>query len=354
MTQKIRITLLLALSCWLIGIVPNNAGAKQAWRTLKILQFNIWQEGTMVEGGFEGIVEEILKSDSEIVLLSEVRNYQNKDFIVRLIEVLRERGVSYYGKNERQVDVSILSKFPIIEQQIVYRTEDSGNILKAKIKIGEQHVVVYSAHLDYKHYACYLPRGYDGSTWKKLPEPITNTESIVAMGRKSNRNNAIQVAIEDMLNEKANDNLIFIGGDFNEPSHLDWQEDTKNLWDHNGCVINWDCSKQLYQNGFKDAYREIYPNTKTHPGFTFPSDNKDTEATKLTWAPDADERERIDFIYYMPHTRIQLKDAAVVGPAKSIVRGQRVKETSEDKFIIPSGIWPTDHKAVLCTFLIKL
>ena len=56
----------------------------------------------------------------------------------------------------------------------------------------------------------------------------------------------------------------------NEPSHLDWKENTKNLWDHNGTVVRWDCSVLLENAGFKDAYRTKYPNPVTHPGFTFP------------------------------------------------------------------------------------
>lgn len=45
-----------------------------------------------------------------------------------------------------------------------------------------------------------------------------------------------------------------------------------------------------------------------------------------------------------------MKDAAIFGPKNSIVRAQRVQETSKDKFIEPLGVWPTDHKGVLVTF----
>lgn len=41
-----------------------------------------------------------------------------------------------------------------------------------------------------------------------------------------------------------------------------------------------------------------------------------------------------------------MKDAAIFGPKNSIVRAQRVQETSKDKFIEPLGVWPTDHKGV--------
>ena len=75
---------------------------------------------------------------------------------------------------------------------------------------------------------------------------------------------------------------------------------TKKLWGHNGVIVNWDCSRMLYEAGFRDAYRSVYPNPVTHPGFTYPAGNKCAPVAKLTWAPEADERERIDFIYYYP------------------------------------------------------
>ena len=212
---------------------------------------------------------------------------------------------------------------------------------------------MYSAHLDYKHYACYLPRGYSGETWQKLEEPITNTDSILAANQKSKRLEAIEKFIIDAKIEIQKGHIVLLGGDLNEPSHLDWQEESKDLWDHNGAIVNWDCSIALYDNGFIDSYREIYPDVVNYPGFTFPSDNIDATISKLTWAPNADERERIDFLYYYPNKNIALKDVIIVGPSSSIVRSKREEDQSKDKFILSNGIWPTDHKAVLSKFKIK-
>lgn len=320
-------------------------------KELKVLQMNIWQEGTMVKGGFDAITDEIIRLNPDIVTFSEVRNYHGKLFISRIKEALKERGKEYYGENST-LDVGILSKYPIKEQYPNYPLDnDAGSVLKAKVEIKGYTVVIYSAHLDYTHYACYLPRGYSGVTWEKLEAPVLDSVEIEKANNESLRDEAIKEIIKDSDKEK--ENIIILCGDFNEPSHLDWQENTKNLWDHNGMVIHWDCSVLLTQNGFKDAYREIYPNPVTHPGFTFPSDNPDVEIKKLAWAPKADERDRIDFIYFRPNKKLKLKDAVIVGPSKSIIRGERVEENSKDKFILPAGVWPTDHKAVLVTFKLK-
>lgn len=318
---------------------------------LKVLQMNIWHEGSTVKGGFEAIADEVARLDPDIVMFSEIRNYDGKMFISRILQALEERGKKYYGENSK-LDVGILSKYKIEEQgPNCPLKDDAGSVLKARIRVGDRTIVVYSAHLDYTHYACYLPRGYSGVTWKKLDTPVTDNTEIEKANGESLRDEAIVHVIEDAQTEKGN--IIILGGDFNEPSHLDWRANTSHLWDHNGTIVNWDCSVMLQKAGFKDAYRVKYPNPVTHPGFTFPSDNPAMPEKKLTWAPDADERDRIDFIYFMPDRKLKLKDMVVVGPSSSIVFGQRTKETSKDRFIEPLAVWPTDHKATFATFIIK-
>ena len=320
--------------------------------TISLLQFNIWQEGTMVQDGFEGIVDNIINAEADVVTFSEVRNYNNVDFINHLKEALADKGYNYYG--ESSTSTGIISKYPIMEQTVIYPLEsDAGTITKAQIEVNGKVVVVYSAHLDYRHYSCYLPRGYDGSDWSKMDEPITDTDSILAQSRKSQRLKAIKVFIEESKAEIEKGNIVILGGDFNEPSHLDWAELSKNLWDHNGAVVEWEVSKLLADNGFADSYREMHPDIINYPGFTFPSDNLGAETTKLTWAPDADERDRIDFIYYYPNSKITLLNSIMVGPSASIVNAKRVEENTSETFLLPTGVWPTDHKAVMSSFSTK-
>lgn len=64
--------------------------------------------------------------------------------------------------------------------------------------------------------------------------------------------------------------------------------------------MKWDCSVLLEKAGFKDCYRTKYPNVVTHHSFTYAADNAAASMKKLDWVPDADGRDRIDFIYYRP------------------------------------------------------
>ena len=82
------------------------------------MQFNIWGEGASVENGFEAIVDNIIHVNPDLVTFSEVRNYNNIDFIGHLISELEKKGSSYYG--EHTESTGIISKYPILEQTVIY------------------------------------------------------------------------------------------------------------------------------------------------------------------------------------------------------------------------------------------
>ncbi len=317
---------------------------------LKVLQLNIWGEGTSVLGGFEAMVGEIISTEADLIALSEVRNYNDESLAERLVNAMAEKGYTYYS--ERSEGSGILSRFPILSQEALYPlTNDQGSITKAMIKAPSGPIAFYSAHLDYTHYACYLPRGYDGITWKRLSAPILDAGTILEQNEQSMRDEAIAVFVRDALEEHKKGNTVLLAGDFNEPSHLDWGEASKDLFDHNGTVVPWQNSIKLMENGFLDAYRAKYPDPVTHPGLTWAANNTDVKLDKLVWTPEADDRDRIDFIHYFPNKQLTLKDVVIVGPVGSIAKGKRIKTNPGlDKIVAPKGIWPSDHKAVLATF----
>ena len=328
----------------LIALLCTSCASKQQ-HELSVLHLNNWMDATVVENGFDAVVDEIVRVDPDIVMFSEASNRDGVLIVPRFIEALQKKGKNYFGESS-SLDVALLSKYPILEQTENIPHKD--RTIRTRLDVKGKQVVVYTGHLDYTHYACYLPRGYNGVTWKKMDAPVTDVTEIEKANNESLRDESIRLVIEDAKKQQAD--FIILGGDFNEPSHLDWTEETKEMWDHNGTVVHWDCSTLLYEAGFRDAYRTKYPNPVTHPGFTFPSDNPAMPVEKLTWAPDADERDRIDFIYYIPAEGWEVNDAVVVGPKSSIVRSQRVEEDSQDLFSTPTGTWPTDHKGVLITF----
>lgn len=164
------------------------------------------------------------------------------------------------------------------------------------------------------------------------------------------RDDAIKLFLKDAAKERDQGRIVILGGDFNEPSHLDWTMATKDLYDHQGLVIPWTVTTLLEEEGYQDAYREMFPNPLTHPGFTYPADCPHVPISKLAWSPEADDRDRIDYIFYSPTKGLQLEKAAIVGPKGSVAYGKRIQEKGNDPILPPASIWPTDHKAVLAVF----
>lgn len=321
--------------------------------TFSVLQLNLWHGGTKVPDGYQGILDVLDEANADIVFLCEIRN--SKEFIPKILKDLEKRGKHYYGET-LDLSIGILSKFEpdSIVKSCTVPDDEHRAMLKAMIPVAGKPVCFYACHLDYMHYECYLPRGYSGVTWEKIDMPVTDEKTVLEANRLSFRDESIRAFIQDAQAEIDKGHSVIVGGDFNEPSHLDWQSDTKNLYDHNGAVINWDCSVMLYQAGFKDAYREKYPDPVNYPGFTFPAGNKLAEKAKLeklAWAPEVDERDRIDFIYFRPvNAGISIQESILVGPSETVLQGKIVENNSKDKFFIPKGIWPTDHKGNLTTF----
>lgn len=320
----------------------------QAGETFTVLQWNIWQEGTKVPGGYKAVVDEIVRLKPDFVTFSEVRNYNNTRFCDRIVTSLREKGETYYSFYSD--DTGLLSKYPITDSTVVYPLhDDHGTIHRMLTDIHGQKIAVYTAHLDYLSDAYYNVRGYDGSTWKEIPRPESIAE-VLAINDASFRDDAIRSFIKTAQKDIADGTLVVLGGDFNEPSHLDWTRETKDLYDHNGMIIPWTVPLLLDNAGFVDAYRTKYPDVLNYPGFTFPADNPLIEVNRLTWAPKSDERDRIDYMFYYPDRRLKLVDAVIFGPKGSIMKSKRIVETSHDRFVEPMGVWPTDHKGVLVTF----
>ena len=249
--KRIKTTFLLLL------LIVFGLSSCHKTETFKVLQFNIWQEGTVVEGGFEALADEIVRSNADFVTLSEVRNYRNTRFCDRIVEALKKRGKTYYSFYTE--DSGLLSRYPISDSTTVYPlNDDRGSIYRLVSQKDGQEFAVYTAHLDYRNCAYYDVRGYDGNTWEK-EEPVTNIDSILILNKASVRDDAIADFLAEAQKDREAGRIIILGGDFNEPSHLDWTEATKDLFDHHGAVVPWDCSMMLAEAGFIDTYRSLYP-----------------------------------------------------------------------------------------------
>lgn len=323
--------------------------------SLRVMTLNLWQEGTSVDGGFDKIVDVIAAAGANLVVLTEVRNYDGADLHARLREALSARGHDYHAEFAGG-DVGLLSRLPIRGHELLSEEAGVGTRAVAVYELEDlsgASLFVACAHLDYRNYALYLPRGYSSETFKLidedgdgLPDPVVDPEALHRADLASERDEAVRGLLAWAERHRGDD--VLLAGDFNEASHLDWTERTKDAQEHHGVAIEWKNSAALMRAGFRDAYRAVHPDPLTHPGSTWPS----TAFGKTTtaWIPLADERDRIDFVYFRSAVLLP-RSASVVGPRTYHVKGQVIDPGNDDPFVHADLPWPTDHKGVLVEFV---
>ena len=133
-----------------------------------------------------------------------------------------------------------------------------------------------------------------------------------------------------MLPELADDGMpVFLTGDFNSPSHLDWTPAVDAVREEVRYPVVWPVSAALADAGFRDSYREVHPNPVAVPGFTW------TPPGTLESVPD-EVHDRIDWVL-------------VQGPAETLAT-QLVGEAGGPDVDIERDPYPTDHRGVVSTF----
>ena len=125
---------------------------------------------------------------------------------------------------------------------------------------------------------------------------------------------------------------VFLTGDFNEPSHLDWTQAAADAGLHFGKKVDWPTSQAVANAGLVDSFRQLRPDVINDQGNTW---------TPGSPAPTLDPNEvqdRIDFVYYA---------GPGVMPTSSKTLGYNASDGSTDIAIQP---YPSDHRSVVTQF----
>jgi hypothetical protein len=121
---------------------------------------------------------------------------------------------------------------------------------------------------------------------------------------------------------------VFVTGDFNSPSHLDWTPEVAKVRPEVRYPVLWPASAALARAGFRDSYREVYPDPAANPGFT--------------WTPGGPESD--------PHEVFDRIDWVLAsGPARAI-DSEIVGERGNPEVDIAFKTYPTDHRGVVSTY----
>jgi hypothetical protein len=125
----------------------------------------------------------------------------------------------------------------------------------------------------------------------------------------------------------ANGIPVFLTGDFNTPSHLDWTKAVADVRADVPFPVQWPVSKALVNAGFKDSFRVVHPDPVAKPG--------------LTWTPGSPEGEKVEV-----HDRIDW----VVSMLATATASKVVGEPGNPNTDIAVDPWPSDHRGIVSTF----
>ena len=273
-----------------------------------MMSFNVWVGGSNVAQGPTKVRDAILQAGADIVAMQE-----SNGLAAQLAAQLGWHSVQPAGS------VAVLSRYPIVATLGV-ALHSAGVGVRVRLNASPpQDVIVWSAHLTPYPYGPYQAC-LDGASTTRILRDQRRTQLPEA---------------DDMLRLMAPqladaDNIpVFLLGDFNTPSHLDWTPATADL--HCGYSIAWPVTVALQNAGLIDAYRERHPDPRQAPGNTW------SPVYQTLVYPDGkpEPQDRIDMVHYAGA-------GVTVDSAERFVIGTPQQHPNHTQ-----NQWPSDHAAVL-------
>ena len=232
------------------------------------MSFNIWVGGGRAPLSYTA--EVITQSNADIVGIQESLRHK-KNSATHIADSL---GWYSYAETSR----TIISKYPIVDTSL--------NKRGVKIEVApEKYVWMFNIHLAYCPYEPYQLNGieYCGAG-------LLSTAKEAEESAWKSRGEYVMSVVDDINRAKQDNCPIFLTGDFNEPSYLDW---TERAAEAKICImpVSWTATNAFtVQAGMIDSYRAIYTDEVAKPGHTW---------TCLPVEPDQKEiMDRIDFVMY--------------------------------------------------------
>lgn len=300
MLHKLKMLTVLLLIVTGTLMVDAQATEELGATTLRVMTFNILYGGDEID--FSKVVEAVLAADADVVGVQEAEGN-----IPRLAEAL---GWPYYNTR-----MQIISKLPLIDPP-------GGDGIYIFVEAApDQVVAMANVHLPSDPYGPYQVR--DGAS----------AEAVMALETEL-RLPALTPHLERLPQLVEAGIPVFLTGDFNAPSHLDWTAAVAEVRDEVVYPFEWPVTQAAFEVGFRDSYREAYPDPVARLGFTW---------TPLTAGMQGFEGE----VEGEVHDRIDL--VLVAGNAET-VSSQLVGETDGPDVDIAVTPYPTDHRGVVSEF----
>ncbi len=293
----------------LTRLAPLDAQSEES--SVNVMSYNIFRGGRMRKQPLSQTARVIQEAKADAVGVQETRS-PTGDNAEKLAKLL---GWNLY--------VGVRHKCILTRHEIVGRL--NGGI-KIKLPSG-QHAYIFTLHLASNPYQPYQLLSIRPKWHKHWDTPFIKTEAEAIAAATEARGREIEALLQQIRSLPDKETPVFVVGDFNEPSHLDWTEKAAMSGRH-PIKVEYPTSLRMAKAGFGDAWRTVYPDEMKKPGFTWSPMYKTDDPTT--------HHDRIDFVYYKGKG-VKVNAAKVVG------------ENKENADIVVSP-YPSDHRAVTATF----
>ena len=304
----------------------GNTGQEKARKTdqpLRVMSFNIWGGGLNEGRGVEDTVAALRAADADIIGLQEVSAEGTEcaaedcppagETVTRKIaEALDYHWLEQTKVSEANWNNAILSRYPI-------RSETPMG-LGAAIDVDGATVYLFNVHLTDYPYQPYQLLGIEYGA-----APFIDSAAQAVEQARAAREPGLEVLRRD-LESIDPDAVVFVTGDFNEPSHRDWTAAAASAGYH-PLAVAYPTILRLEEMGFEDLMRVAFPDEVAHPAFTWTPRPPEDDA--------AEHHDRIDYVL--------ARGPGIVVEKVEIVGEQRPQAD------IVSTPWPSDHRAVVAT-----
>ena len=285
---------------------------------IKIISTNILFKNKS-EKSIKALKEIILMAD--IVGLQEINPYKAR----RIAKSLNYNVCTQSGLR------AIMTKHEIIAKS----DKKEGLLIKLK---GGKKIWIFNLHLPPAPYGPYEINQIGGIFGSNFYDK-NSQQDIDAMIKNHLENRTNQVEFvrfkKAVIKAEKSGFPIFVTGDFNEPSHLDWTKAAVDA-DLHAAVVNWPTSVEMYNLGFKDSWRTFYTNeVKNHGNSWSPHPNYQKNRDKDNNIIN-EPFDRIDFIYYK--NGVKVTDSALIGPKNDKLSRYKIEGFS------------SDHRSLLSSF----
>lgn len=294
------------------GIHTTESRAAEAEaEVVRVMSFNLWHGGDAGKQPLDRTVAVIKEAQADFVGLQETAGLapQGQPRPDRAAEIAKRLGWEYLDQGDR---TGIISRF-----KIEAVTPAKWGV-KLKLPSGRQ-VYLFNAHLAHSPYQPYqlhrIP--YGNAPFLKTEAELVRSAQDSRGGQVARMLGEVKAILQDGL-------PVFVTGDFNEPSHLDW---TAAGVKANHCLlaVQWPSTKAVEAAGFVDAYRAVHPDPVQNRGLTW------TPITKLD--DPKDRHDRIDFVF-VHGPKVKVRSAKVIGESKELAD-------------VVASPYPSDHRAVV-------